>query len=47
MVHHIDKHYKTGNMMNYKYSVTGKPARLASWAYLKCVAVIKWKGISE
>lgn len=36
-----------GSMMNYKYSITGKLARLASWAYLKCVALIKWKGISE
>lgn len=35
----------TGSMMNYKYSITGKLVRLASWAYLKCVALIKWKGI--
>lgn len=36
-----------GNMMNYKHSITRKLARLASWAYLKCVALIKWKGIRQ
>lgn len=37
----------TGCMMNYKHSITRKLAGLAPWAYLKCVALIKWKGISE
>lgn len=37
----------TVSVMNYKHSITGKLARLASWAYLECVALIKWKGISK
>lgn len=37
----------TGSVMNYKPAITGKLARLASQAHLKCVALIKWKGISE
>lgn len=36
-----------GNMMNYKHSITRKLARLASRAYLKCVALIKWKEIRQ
>lgn len=43
----ISTNINTGSMMNYKYSITGKLARLASWAYLKCVALIKWKGIEN
>lgn len=35
------------SVMNYKHSITGKLARLASWAYLECVALIKWKGIRK
>lgn len=36
-----------GSVMNYKHAITGKLARLASQAHLKCVALTKWKGISE
>lgn len=37
----------TGSVMNYKHSITGKLARLVSWDYLKCVALIKWEEICE